>query len=76
MKFFKRLLLKRMQEADLNQECALAASHYINTAAKGAPMVERQNMLNYVGVGFGMGIRWMESELGARKDKNDPAKRV
>lgn len=65
-KLKKRIFLKRMTDADLNRESINAANHYIKKRASGAPLTEKTAMLNYTAHGFGMGIRWMEEQLGAK----------
>lgn len=64
-KLLKRIFLKRMPEADLNAECAKAAAAFYQQEGKKYPLDEQFKINNYVAIGFGMGIRYMEKEMGA-----------
>lgn len=68
-KFFKRIFLKRMPEADLNKEASSAATFYLKKNPL-APSIEKHNMLNYTAHGFYMGARWYEKQLGAKRGKD------
>lgn len=66
----KRIFLKRRLEADLNTECAVAATEYIKkTGVIMLPLKERTDALNYVAHGFSMGWRACEASLGVTEKK-------
>lgn len=64
-----KLLFKRVEIADLNQESSNAAGHYITERAKGMPLDEQQRCLNYVAHGFYMGYRKAEEDHGVDRSE-------
>jgi hypothetical protein len=67
-RFFKRVALRRMAEADLNKESANAAAFYTRKQGPHVPLGEKINMTNYCAHGFFMGVRWHEEQLLGERD--------
>ena len=63
MKWIKRLLVKRLTDADLHAESSNAAAFYMKKQPKLA-MVDQQRMANNIAHGFYMGYRKAEEDLG------------
>jgi len=57
----------RMDEAELNKECAAAAAYFQAKFLSGAPDDSKALGMNCFAKGFGAGIRWMERRLADAK---------
>lgn len=64
-------MTERMEDVDLNSEAAKAATYYMEkTGLMYLSMDEKQKVVNYVAIGFSIGVRWHESEMKIQKLKD------
>jgi hypothetical protein len=66
--FLLKSLVKRIEDARLNNEAAKFAGWYLKNAVPHLKGMDSQNAANYAGAGFINGVRWLEEQLGVKKD--------
>ena len=60
-----------MPDVDLNQESTVAATYYVTTKQKFAPLIEQQGMVNHFAKGFYCGFRRAEEKFGINDGVNN-----